>query len=115
MFQQILNWRTLVAMVAILIASGTIFYSRYLAKKIAVEERQKVEQWVEAGKFVINSPSDADTKLASMILTGNTSIPIIATNEKDSVMEYVNLDSSKIASDINYLTRKLSAFKSQNE
>lgn len=115
MFQQILNWRTMVAMVAILIASGTIFYSRYLAKKIAVEERQKVEEWVEAGKFLINSPSDADTKLAAMITTGNTSIPIIATNEKDSIIEHINLDSSKIASNNNYLDRKLSAFKSQND
>src|SRR5687768_10035189 len=115
MFQQILNWRTLVAVVAILIASGTIIYSRYLAEKIAEEERQKVEQWAEATKFLINSPSDADTKLASMILTENTSIPIIVTNEKDTIIEHRNLDSSKIVSDINYLLRKLSAFKAQNE
>src|SRR5687767_839197 len=115
MFQQILNWRTLVAIVAILIASGTIIYSRYLAEKIAKEERQKVEQWVEAGKFLINSPSDADTKLASMILTENISIPIIVTNEKDTIIEHRNLDSSKIASNNNYLVRKLSAFKAQNE
>lgn len=115
MFQQILNWRTLVAIVAILIASGTIIYSRYLAEKIAKEERQKVEQWAEATKFLINSPSDADTKLASMILTENTSIPIIVTNEKDTIIEHRNLDSSKIVSDNNYLVRKLSAFKAQNE
>src|SRR5687768_13696049 len=115
MFQQILNWRTLVAVVAILIASGTIIYSRYLAEKIAEEERQKVEQWAEATRFLINSPSDADTKLASMILTENTSIPIIVTNEKDTIIEHRNLDSSKIVSDNNYLLRKLSAFKAQNE
>ena len=115
MFQQILNWRTLVAIVAILIASGTIIYSRYLAEKIAKEERQKVEQWVEAGKFLVNSPSDADTKLVTMILTANTSIPIIVTNEKDSIIEHSNLDSSKIASNNKYLVRKLSTFKSQNE
>ena len=103
------------AVVAILIASGTIIYSRYLAEKIAKEERQKVEQWAEATKFLINSPSDADTKLASMILTENTSIPIIVTNEKDTIIEHRNLDSSKIVSDNNYLLRKLSAFKAQNE
>ena len=103
------------AIVAILIASGTIIYSRYLAEKIAKEERQKVEQWVEAGKFLVNSPSDADTKLVTMILTANTSIPIIVTNEKDSIIEHSNLDSSKIVSNNNYLFRKLSTFKSQNE
>ena len=99
MFKQILNWKTGLAFLAILIASATIFYSQYLAKKIATEERQKVEQWVEAGKSVINSPTNADTKLASLILTENTSIPIIETDEKDSILNYINLDSTKAKSD----------------
>jgi len=115
MFQQIFNWRTVIAVVAILIVSGTIFYSKYLAGKIAREERQKVEEWVEAGKFLISSPTDADTKLAAMILTENKSIPIIETNEKDSITKYINLDSAKIAENKNYLYKKLSDFKSQNK
>lgn len=114
MFGQILNFKTGLAILAILIASATIFYSRYLAKKIAVEEKQKVEQWVEAGKFVINSPVDADTKLASIILKENESIPIIETNESDSILVYINLDSAKAASDKKYVQSKLAEFKSQN-
>ena len=55
MFRQILNWKIGLAMLAIGIATGTIFYSQYLAKKIAAEEKQKVAQWVEAGKYIINS------------------------------------------------------------
>ncbi len=50
MFRQLLNWRTVLALVAILIVSGTIIYSQYLAKKIAREEKQKVEEWVKAGQ-----------------------------------------------------------------
>ena len=115
MFQQLFNWRALLAMIAILIVTGTIFYSRYLAKKIAGEERQKVEKWVEAGKFLINSPSDADTRLASLILKENKDIPIIETNEKDSITSHVNLDSAKIARDPTYLKKKLSEFKSANK
>ncbi len=52
MLSQYFNWRTLLAVVAILIVTGTIFYSNYLAGKIAVEERLKVEQWVEAGRVL---------------------------------------------------------------
>jgi len=114
MFGQILNFRTGLAILAILIASATIFYSQYLAKKIADEEKQKVEQWVEAGKFVFNSPVDADTKLASIILKENESIPIIETNERDSIFVYINLDSVKAASDKNYVKSKLAEFKSKN-
>lgn len=115
MFRQILNWRTVLALIAILIISGTIIYSQYLARKIAKEEKQKVEQWVEAGKFLFNSPENADMKLASMIITQNTSIPIIETNEKDSIITHINLDSAKAAKSISYVEKKLSQFKSQNK
>ncbi|MEO6610535.1 MAG: HAMP domain-containing sensor histidine kinase [Chitinophagaceae bacterium] len=114
MFRQFLNWRTGLALIAILIVSGTVIYSQYLARKIAREEKQKVEQWIEAGKFLFNSPLDADTRLASMILTENKTIPIIETNEKDSVLQYVNLDSAKAASSISYVEGKLKQFKSRN-
>jgi signal transduction histidine kinase len=114
MFQQILNWRTALAAIAICIVTGTIFYSQYLARKIADEEKQKVEKWIEAGKFLISSPADADTRLASMILTENTSIPIIETDEKDSITNYVNVDSAKAIDDANYLPRKLKSLKSIN-
>ena len=115
MFRQILNWRTVLALIAIVIVSGTIFYSQYLARKIAKEEKQKVQQWVEAGKFLINSPVDADTRLASMILTENKSIPIIETDEKDSITQYVNLDSAKSARSKSYVEQKLRQFKSQRK
>ncbi len=114
MFRQFLNWRTGLALIAILIVSGTVIYSQYLARKIAKEEKQKVEQWIEAGKFLINSPLDADTRLASMILTRNTTIPIIETNEKDSIISSVNLDSAKESRDKVYVERKLRQFKSQH-
>lgn len=112
MFRQLLNWRTGLALVAIFIVSGTIFYSQYLAKKIAKEERQKVEQWVRAGQSLISSPENSDTRLASYILTENKSIPIIWTNEKDSIIEYVNIDSAKAAESNSYVEKKLREFKS---
>ncbi|MEO7924157.1 MAG: HAMP domain-containing sensor histidine kinase [Chitinophagaceae bacterium] len=112
MFRQIVNWRTGLALIAIFIATGTIIYSQYLARKIAREEKQKVEQWIEAGKFIFNSPLDADTRLASMILTENKSIPIIETNENDIPSGlYKNLDSARVAQDTNYLKRKVKQFK----
>lgn len=114
MFQQLFNWRTALAIIAISIVTGTIFYSRYLARKIADDERLKVEQWVEAGKFLIYSPTDADTRLASMLLTQNKSIPIIETNEKDSIISYINIDSAKAANSISFVQKKLRQFKSQN-
>jgi hypothetical protein len=56
MIRSLLNWRSLLALVAIVIVSATIFYSRYLARKIAKDERQKVEMWVAASKAILNNP-----------------------------------------------------------
>ena len=116
MFQQIINWRVLVAIIAILIVSGTIVYSRYLANKIAIEEKQKVEEWVEAGKFLVESPNEADTRLPFRIIQNNENdVPIIETNEKDSIIQFINIDSVKIVNDKSYLNKKLRSFKAQNE
>lgn len=115
MLGQYFNWRTLLAIIAIGIVTGTIFYSNYLADKIAVDERLKVEQWVEAGKFLIMAPVDADTKLPSLIRNEQKSIPIIETDEKDSIVSYINIDSAKIADNPGYLSSKLKEFKGQNQ
>lgn len=111
MFRQYLNWRTALAVVAILIVSGTIFYSQYLARKIKREEKLRVEQWFKAGKFIINAPDSVDLAFASQVVTENRTIPIIETNEKDSITNYVNLDTAK-ASDPAYLQSRLKQFRS---
>ncbi|TMI70489.1 MAG: HAMP domain-containing histidine kinase [Bacteroidetes bacterium] len=113
MFQQILNWRTALAFVAIMIVSGTIVYSQYLARKIARQEKKKVEQWVEASKSLAN-PFVTDVRLSSKIIIDNNDIPIIETNERDSITSYVNIDSVKVRDDKGYLTGKLRSFRSIN-
>jgi hypothetical protein len=47
MFPQLFNWRTGLALIAIAIVTVSLFYSNFLAKKIAAEEKQKIEQWVQ--------------------------------------------------------------------
>ena len=111
MFTQFFNWRTGLAVIAIAIISGTIFYSNYLAKKIAAEERLKIAQWVEAVKDISN-PNVLPTNLSGKILIeNNRDIPMIAVNEKDSIFETNNLDSFRIKNDSGYLRKKLTEFK----
>lgn len=102
------------ALIAIIIVSATIFYSQYLSRKIAADERQKVELWVSASKAILKNPG-MDLTLPNLIRNGQQSIPIIETNEVDSIMGYINLDSAKAASDKNYIYRQLKSFRSQNQ
>ncbi|HTQ65407.1 MAG TPA: HAMP domain-containing sensor histidine kinase [Puia sp.] len=110
MIERILNWRLLLAVVAIGIVSGTIFYSQYLAKKIASEEQQKVQQWLAASKAILNP----DLTLPNLIRNEQHSIPIIETNEKDSITNFFNLDSAKAVRDPSFLPKKLKEFREQN-
>lgn len=114
MFQQLLNWRTLLAVVAIAIVTGTIFYSRYISEKIAQEERSKVELWVEASKSLLD-PEETSVSLPFKIISQNTDIPIIETNEKDSIIGYVNLDSAKAINNPAYLEERLNTLKRIND
>lgn len=114
MFPKIFNWRTLLAVIAILIVSATIFYSNFLAKKIAAEEKLKIEQWVEAVKEVNNTGS-TQTILSGKILTENSrDIPMIAVTEKGAILDHYNIDTFNISRDKNFLNEKLDEFKSQN-
>ena len=115
MFGQITNWRTLLSVLAILIVSGTIWYSSYLANKIEKEERQKVEEWVEASTSLLNPANTGDTRLHLKVFQDNDDIPIIETNEKDSITNYQNLDSAKVNQDSSYLNTTLKKFKSGND
>jgi signal transduction histidine kinase len=111
MLMQLLNFRTVLTLIAVTIVTGTIFYSNFLSKKIEVEERQKISQWVEANKFIATAPQNVDLTLASKIQQQNEDIPIIWTNENDSIIDSRNLDSSRISSQ-SYLQKKLKEFKS---
>jgi signal transduction histidine kinase len=114
MIQPLFNWRTGLALIAIAIVSGTIFYSQYLARKIAREERQKVEEWVEATKLLLYDTTGLSDKLVSIIIAENNTVPIIVTDEKGHILDHVNLDSASVANDTAYVRKKLNEFRSQN-
>lgn len=115
MFNSLFNWRSFLALIAIAIVSGTIFYSNHLAKEIAAEEKIKIEQWVEATKDIAN-PNSTESNLVSMVFTENSKdIPMVLIAENDSIIDYRNLDSTKITADKSYLKNKLKEFKKLNE
>lgn len=107
------NWRIWLTLIALSIVIGTIVYSRYIAGKIALEERNKVELWVAASKAIFDNPNQS-LALPNMIRNDQTSVPIIETDERDSIISYVNLDSAR-AMDPAWLQQKFREFKKANE
>ena len=116
MFPQLLNWRTGLAAIAIAIVTGTVFYSNYLSKKIAADERKKVNVWVQSLKTRVNATEQSALDLTNIITSENTEIPIIGTDEKDNPLnEFLNIDSAKVKTDSNYLKGKVKEFKRQHD
>ena len=116
MIGQVFNWRTYIALIAVAIVTGTIFYSNFLAKKIAAEERKKVNVWVQSLKTRANATEPSALDLTNIITSENTDIPIIETDENDHPLGLgLNLDTNKIKSDTNYLKKKVREFKNQHD
>ena len=73
-----------------------------------------MEQWVEAAKLLVNDSTGVSTKLVTLIVPENKTIPIVVTNEKGEIVTFANLDSAKVAADGDYVQSQLKQFKSQN-
>jgi signal transduction histidine kinase len=116
MLTQFFNWRTALAIIAIAIVTGTVFYSDYLSKKIAADEREKVAVWVQSLKTRAAANDQAALDLTNAITSHNTSIPIIETDEQDNPSgQLLNIDTAALKKDSNFLRKKVREFKSQND
>jgi signal transduction histidine kinase len=112
MYPQFFNWRILLAFIAILIVTGTVFYSKYLARKIEDDERIKVHSFAESLKLKALSDDPDVLTFTNQIAVENKEIPIVETDENDNPSGfYVNLDSNRIAKDTNYLRKKILQYK----
>lgn len=109
-------WKTygkwLLMLIAITGIVISVLYSKYLSARMEEDERKHVTTWVEAQRTILQSSDSASITLATHLSVQNNRIPIIETNEKDSITgNYVNLDSNLVKQDPGYLRKKLQVFK----
>jgi signal transduction histidine kinase len=100
--------------IAMCIVGATIYYARYLAKKIDAEERQRVAEWIAANQAL---QTDADTKgiaLANLVISNNEDIPLIATDLAGNIIDYHNLDNAALQRSPDYLATKLASIQKEN-
>ncbi len=115
MWQNLINWRSLVLIAAMLIVAGTVVYTSYLGKKIETEETQRVQEWVMASKVLQTSEESNALTLANNVVFHNEDIPLIATDDNGVIIDYRNVDSNKVKADSGYLRRQLVALQQANE
>lgn len=114
MFKQYIGWRFVLATIAVLIIGTTIWFVSNLSRKIQEEERKKVATWVEANRELLQTDSDMNLNLAVDIVTNNTTIPLILTDEAGKILDSRNLDSARVTREPYYLEEQLKTFKKQH-
>jgi nitrogen-specific signal transduction histidine kinase len=99
---------------AIFIGMGSLIFTSNLVRRLKAEERKNVELWAEA----IGSVSVADTNqnldFLFSIIDNNNTIPVILTDESDSIISAINFDEQKIH-DNSYMIKRLNKIKEKND
>lgn len=98
---------------AILIAIVSVVVSDTLIKDMAREEREKIEVWAEATRVVTSEDPSLNMNLILKIIQGNTTIPVMLCNEKDSVLTYKNIELPEENVEA-FLNEKVKELKSKN-
>ncbi|MBL7773870.1 MAG: HAMP domain-containing histidine kinase [Chitinophagaceae bacterium] len=91
MIQKYLNWKTTLVLIAVVIAATAMFFANRLTKKLAYEERKKVDVIQQALEMAVKQ-NEENLILASTIISSNETIPLINTDSKDSIINIINID-----------------------
>jgi Signal transduction histidine kinase len=98
---------------AIITGLGSLIYTRFLVNILKAEERIKVEQWAEATRLIV-MPDSSHTEFLSSIIENNLSVPVILTDEADTIIGAKNFDEIRMR-DPDYLYSQLKKIKNKNE
>ena len=97
-----------------LIGAASLWYTNRLVENLSEEERKKVELWAEATRKLgdIND-INADVDFLSTVISNNTTIPVLLTDEKGDMISYRNLDSARVADTV-WVQRQREEMKAQH-
>jgi signal transduction histidine kinase len=89
-----INWKTFLVVVAAIIAVTSLYYANHLTKKLAIEERKKVNLIGLALESIVLSNGDVVNTVAATVISGNTTIPLLISDKNGKIEEYINVDTT---------------------
>lgn len=101
------RWKLILTACGLVIVVISLFYTNFLAKKLAEGEKNKVKIFAMTFESLERAPLDADVTLEQQLIEEitNTGIPLILVDEMGRVQEGYNYGSKD--TDIEYLEEKL--------
>ena len=107
-------WKSLLLFIAVFIGVGSLIYTEYLVSKLKVEERKNVELWAEATRLISLPDTSQNVEFLSTIIETNNTVPVILTDESDSIISARNFDYHK-SGDFKYYRMQLEKIKTKNK
>ena len=107
-------WKLFLLLFAVLIGMGSLIYTEYLVSKLKVEERKNVQLWAEATKLISLPDTSQNVEFLSTIIENNNTVPVILTDESDSIISARNFDTHK-SGDYKYIKKQLEKIKEKNK
>ena len=110
------RWKILLLVLAVSIGVGSFFYTNWLVKRMAVEERKNVELWAKATQLLASYDinSNQDITFLNDIIIRNTSIPIITVDSLDQILDTRNITFPEDRKE-KILLRELHKMKDEND
>ncbi len=88
------RWKYFLLIFALLIASSSLLYTSFLVKNIAKSEHTRAEIWAQSTKKLFETDNE-ETLNFLFLVRDSLPVPALVTDEKDSIITYLGLDSTK--------------------
>lgn len=99
---------------AVVIGMGSLIYTSYLVSKLQAQERKNVELWAQAiNRLILAKPEQEIDTLLISIVENNITVPVILTDESDSIISFRNFENSR-QDDPEFMKKKLNSIRQKN-
>jgi anti-sigma regulatory factor (Ser/Thr protein kinase) len=108
-------WKLFLLLFAIMIGMVSLIYTNNLVTKLKLQERKNIELWAEATSLLnVTDPDQNVDAIISSIIENNNTVPVILTDESDSIIASRNFDETRI-NDKTFLKNSLAKIKEKNK
>ncbi|MEJ8802483.1 sensor histidine kinase [Pontibacter sp. H249] len=110
--------KLVVVIIALIIGAATITYTNILVSKLSEREQELVQLYAKGLRYMINAPSDDNIVfIEEEILSANTTVPVILTDEHENILDSKNIDLPKNISEVRkteLLQREIEKMRAQH-
>lgn len=101
------TWKLILLFFAFAIGAVTLWYTESFLKELRAQEVKRVEQFANANRNILNAAPDADVGFEMTIISANTTVPILLTDEAGNFIEARNMNRERLSTDPEYLQKKI--------